>query len=58
MAIAACRYTTHAKSLTSASTGHAAFSSTIAALKGQWPFLRSLAVLDPKNSTIGGLISL
>ena len=32
-------------------------SSAIADLKGQWPFLRFLAVLDSKNATIGGLIS-
>jgi hypothetical protein len=30
----------------------------IAALKGQWPFLTFLAVLDSKNATIGGLSSL
>jgi hypothetical protein len=30
----------------------------IAALKGQWPFLTFLAVLDSKNGTIGGLSSL
>ena len=29
----------------------------IAALKGQWPFLRFLAILDSKSATIVGLSS-